>query len=182
MKDLQKKNSVVQFRVLDIYSSIAASSPEKFELCKQHGFLNDLINLIHINDVLSQLNAIEILQKLLNLREGSAFLQASSCLSYFQKLLGSEDPFVTQLLVPKIIGFFGEMSLKGTFELQLIESNQIFPIIQKVFQNDSKEALVNLLNKISALILNENFLFKFLSLQQFLFVENWVLLWMGLVY
>jgi len=128
-KIMNSHNETVRFRVLALFARIAPISSAAFLQCQKNGFLDDIVSLIDSTDILEKLNAIELLDQVASIHEGSAFLEQSNVLTKLKEFISSssslnKDSF-TNLLVARIVSFLGNFSTKGDYELSLLEKHSI---------------------------------------------------------
>ena len=117
---ISSKNAVTRFRIYDVFVAYITNYPEYMELCKQCGIFDDLIAIIlHSDDVLVQLNALEILSQIATSgQKGLNFLQEKGIISWIGDTLAKSDsdPLVSFLL-PGCVKFFGVLCASNPMEI-----------------------------------------------------------------
>lgn len=105
------KNAVIKMRIYEVMVRIAKISEEMTERVSRQGFLQRLCSEVQEeSDILSQLNAIEILSDLAESSHGFRFLETQQVLSEMDRLLNkiASDTFA-DLVLPGFIKFFGHI-------------------------------------------------------------------------
>ncbi|KAI4502940.1 hypothetical protein M0802_001984 [Mischocyttarus mexicanus] len=105
------KNDHVSFKVYDIVISIATSSKENLEATIQSGFLRSLINILEVDDLLLQLNALESLTPLALTKEGLNYLETQDFLiELFQKVAYVDENPLSNIFTRNVIKLFGKIA------------------------------------------------------------------------
>ncbi|XP_076044266.1 26S proteasome non-ATPase regulatory subunit 5 isoform X3 [Oratosquilla oratoria] len=104
------KSDSARFNVYEAIIKISVISPEALQVVAKTGLLEKLINEVTRGDILTQLNALELLIPLVLTEHGLALLHESGVVSKLQYLLSlaHSDPMAS-LLVPGLIKFFGNL-------------------------------------------------------------------------
>eukprot|EP01118_Nematostelium_gracile_P010501 TRINITY_DN3624_c0_g1_i2.p1 TRINITY_DN3624_c0_g1~~TRINITY_DN3624_c0_g1_i2.p1 ORF type:complete len:398 (+),score=76.55 TRINITY_DN3624_c0_g1_i2:84-1277(+) len=126
-------NSTIRFRVLDTFISIAVTSKEAFHLTEKTNHLQSLIDTIKSDDLLEQLNALELIDKLSTTPEGLAYLEGNGVLSKLTTLLTTEDPF----LIPRVVAFMGKIGVRG--DVAVIQKYDVVTKLRKLLEEGSPE-------------------------------------------
>ena len=98
---LKTKDAAVKFRVYEIFLDVLKGYPEHLQRFEEHGSFNGLFaDLTDSNDVLSQLNALELITNLaLTGNQGLEFVERKGTIEWLQLIVSSDDP-LTQFLLP----------------------------------------------------------------------------------
>jgi len=136
LKLLDSGTETIKFRVLDLFASLGALSPEAFQLVESTGLLEKIVKTLDSDDILGKLNTIEILEKMSSSPEGVSYLERAQVLSKLRDLLLAKDGF-SSFLVPKVIHFFGELGAKGGDALALLSKYRILPELIKKLDRHS---------------------------------------------
>jgi 26S proteasome non-ATPase regulatory subunit 5 len=131
---LSTKNSVTKFRIYDVFVEYVTKYPEYIEQCKQCGIFDDLIRVIlHSEDVLSQLNALEMLSQIaVSSPQGLSFVQENGIIGWMGETFAKSesDPLISFLL-PGCVKFFGVLCASNPMEI----IPQYKPILKKIFED-----------------------------------------------
>ena len=95
LEALTRKSDTVRYRVYDLaVDATLQGGHQSFDFVSSTGFLDSLVSELSGDDVLTKLNCIELLIKLLDSKEGAAFLESNQILSKLHSLLISaeQDP------------------------------------------------------------------------------------------
>jgi len=134
---LATKNSVTKFRIFDIFVDYVTKYPEYIEECKRCGIFDDLIRIIlRSDDVLSQLNALEMLSQIaVSSPEGLSFVQDKGIIDWINNTFAKSesDPLVSFLL-PGCVKFFGVLCASNPIEIV----PNYKPILKKIFEDVSR--------------------------------------------
>ena len=109
---LQVPNDALKLRVLELMVDISTLSQQHLENVAKEGFLKGLFeDLKKDEDVLVQLNAIEILSKLIESKEGYDYLKSIHILTEMDVRLNSvSSSSLAHFLVPGYVKFFGRLA------------------------------------------------------------------------
>ncbi|XP_071485996.1 26S proteasome non-ATPase regulatory subunit 5-like [Diadema antillarum] len=114
LKDLQKtaeKSETIRYRVFEIVTSIASSSPAGLEHVSSSSLLQALLADLDTDDDLIQLNAIEMLTNMATSQHAMLFLDQQGVMGRLENLLiGAQADPSQDFLIPSIIKFFGCMA------------------------------------------------------------------------
>lgn len=107
-KEISQRNSIVQFRIFEVFVDFVLKYPEHVETCRSAGIFDGLIStLMNSGDILSQLNALEQLSKVaMSGLQGLRYVEEKSIMTWVEKTIISNDP-VVGLLLPGAVKFFG---------------------------------------------------------------------------
>jgi len=110
-QQLSAKDETIRFRVLDLMVRLTQLSEEHLVAVEATGFLQQIVNQVHIDDILVQLNAIELLIHLAMTHQGMKYLSNQGVIRSLESILESvaNNP-MAELLVPGIVKFFGNIA------------------------------------------------------------------------
>ena len=136
-KSIKQKNSIINFRVLELMVELACISPEILNQVEEKNFLADLISLLKSDDILIQLNALQLVSNFVTTQHGVDYLDSKGCLNWIQERIISyenSDP-ISDMNLPfmmKVFALIGQSSPSTIFNqyprllkklLSLCESN-----------------------------------------------------------
>ena len=75
-KSIKQKNSIINFRVLELMVELACISPEILNQVEEKNFLADLISLLKSDDILIQLNALQLVSNFVTTQHGVDYLDS----------------------------------------------------------------------------------------------------------
>lgn len=105
------KNNVISFRVYEVVVDIAICSKEGLEASAQSGFLNSLFEILESEDMLLQVSALDTLRYLSSTEEGLSYLEQQEVFGRLvQKIAQANENPVSNLLIPGLIKFFGNVA------------------------------------------------------------------------
>ena len=83
---------------------VARQSPEAIHRCSQSGLLQQLINEVHKDDILLQLNCLELLKRLASVEHGLVYLDQQGTVARLDQMLRAvhSDPLMGAFLLPGI--------------------------------------------------------------------------------
>ena len=98
---LKTKDAAIKFRVFEIFLDVLKVFPEHLQKFEEIGSFDGLFaDLTDSNDVLSQLNALEVITNLALIgNQGLQFIEKKGTIEWLQLIVSSDDPF-TQFLLP----------------------------------------------------------------------------------
>ncbi|CAG2209228.1 PSMD5 [Mytilus edulis] len=108
LQEVLQTDDTVKFRVYELIVHISKVSESALQKTRESGLLQLLLNEIHKDDILSQLNCLELLSDLGMVEHGIVFLDGAGIIKQIETLLStsSTDP-MGGLLLPGLIKFFG---------------------------------------------------------------------------
>ncbi|XP_033732303.1 26S proteasome non-ATPase regulatory subunit 5-like [Pecten maximus] len=111
LQQVMDRNETVRFRVYELLVKICRVSVVALEYTHQSGMLQQLLNEVHKDDILLQLNCIELLSDLAMSEHCLVFLDQQGIISKLDEMIASveSDP-MAGLLLPGLIKFFGGMA------------------------------------------------------------------------
>lgn len=111
LQQVMDQNETVRFRVYELLVKICQISVVALEYTHESGMLQQLLNEIHKDDVLVQLNCIELLSDLAMSEHCLVFLDQQGIISKLDNMMASveSDP-MAGLLLPGLVKFFGGMA------------------------------------------------------------------------
>ena len=100
LEGLAGKSDIVRFRVYDLVVKIAHNGEGGFKFSVSTGLLQRLLSELESGDVLVQMNCVELVLSLMELREGVKFLESHQLVRVMYSLLLSalQDPFGTVII------------------------------------------------------------------------------------
>lgn len=122
LEALTRKSDTVRYRVYDLaVDATLQGGHQSFDFVSSTGFLDSLVSELSGDDVLTKLNCIELLIKLLDSKEGAAFLESNQILSKLHSLLISaeQDP-LGDVIIPGLLKFFGHVCLTESADMAVI--------------------------------------------------------------
>lgn len=132
-KQLIMKNSVVKFRIYEVFVDYVTKYPEYIEACKSCKIFESLIDiLVKGDDVLSQLNALEMVSQLATSgSQGLDYVQENGVIGWAGSVFTSwtEDPLMSFLL-PGCVKFFGVLCSANPMEI----IPQYKSVLTKIFE------------------------------------------------
>lgn len=136
----KKQDETITFRILTLYVSILKQNATQQTLSSiiKTGFLSTLISTFteSKDDVLKQLNALDLLGQLAETSIGFEYLEKQGVLRSLFSILNSNDPMLRSLLLPPLIGLFGELTLYGSSHISRLQSLGFFSYLSKEFENE----------------------------------------------
>ncbi|OWF54683.1 26S proteasome non-ATPase regulatory subunit 5-like [Mizuhopecten yessoensis] len=111
LQQVMDSNETVRFRVYELLVKIRQMSVVSLEYTYESGMLQQLLNEVHKDDILLQLNCIELLSDLALSEHCLVFLDQQGIISKLDNMIASveSDP-MAGLLLPGLIKFFGGMA------------------------------------------------------------------------
>lgn len=109
--ELMGRSSVIQLRVLELVVKICVLSEEHLESMVTCQLVSPLLSLLHTEDCLATLSAVELLTVLALPPHGQRFLDSSGIMTQMSRLLedGHNHPLAS-ILVPGLVKFFGNLA------------------------------------------------------------------------
>ena len=97
---LKTKDAAIKFRVFEIFLDVLKVFPEHLQKFEEIGSFDGLFaDLTDSNDVLSQLNALEVITNLALIgSQGLQFIEKKGTIEWLQLIVSSDDPFTQFLL------------------------------------------------------------------------------------
>lgn len=139
---LATKNAVVKFRIYDVFVDYITKYPEYIEECKRCGIFDDLVRtILHSNDILSQLNALELLSQIaVSSPAGLDFIQEAGVMSWLSNTYSGGDGDddvdpLTSFLLPGCVKFIGVLC--ATNPMEIIPHYK--HMVRKIFQDVNNE-------------------------------------------
>ena len=94
------KDAAIKFRVFEIFLDVLKVFPEHLQKFEEIGSFDGFADFTDSNDVLSQLNALEVITNLaLTGNQGLEFIEKKETIEWLQLIVSSDDPF-TQFVLP----------------------------------------------------------------------------------
>ena len=93
------KDAAIKFRVFEIFLDVLKVFPEHLQKFEEIGSFDGFADFTDSNDVLSQLNALEVITNLaLTGNQGLEFIEKKETIEWLQLIVSSDDPFTQFLL------------------------------------------------------------------------------------
>lgn len=131
---LATKSAVMKFRIFDIFVEYISKYPEYIEECKHCKIFDNLIEIIvNGSDILSQLNALEMLSQIAtSSSQGLDFVQENGVIGWISNTFAAsdDDPLMTFLL-PGCVKFFGVLCAANP----VVIIPQYKHILKKIFED-----------------------------------------------
>lgn len=101
----------MQMRVLDLMIRVATLGEDHLQSVLNTGFLQQLVNMLHTEDFLLQLNCVELLTTLALVPHGQKYLESAGIMTTMATMLDDcpNSPF-TEILLPGLVKFWGNMA------------------------------------------------------------------------
>jgi len=150
---IARSSDIAKFRVLDLFASISSVSNDAFSYCDKNQFLQDVLSAVQTEDVLQQMNALELLDKVVRSPLGAKFLDESHTIDKLLNILKSDDDLMNAFLAPKIISFLGELGSQGDVQIDLFEKKNAPSILKHILDegsNEAKAAVITAIGKIGS--------------------------------
>ncbi|XP_060078581.1 26S proteasome non-ATPase regulatory subunit 5-like [Ylistrum balloti] len=111
LQQVMDRNETVRFRVYELLVKICQLSVVALEYTHESGMLQQLLNEVHKDDILLQLNCIELLSDLAMSEHCLVFLDQQGIIRRLDDMIASVDTDpMAGLLLPGLIKFFGGMA------------------------------------------------------------------------
>jgi len=144
-----KQNSAQKFRFFELFTDLVLAQPSYLELCNSPHLQifdslfteltrfgdTDILTFYIDTDILSQLNALEIIAKLAKFQEGLCFIQEKGVLKWIEMVITSDDVMMTFLL-PGAVKFFGTIAVLKPSEVISSHSKIMNTIFQLLHSDD----------------------------------------------
>ena len=93
------KDAAIKFRVFEIFLDVLKVFPEHLQKFEEIGSFDGFADFTDSNDVLSQLNALEVITNLaLTGNQGLEFIEKKETIEWLQLIVSSDDLFTQFLL------------------------------------------------------------------------------------
>ncbi|KAK7495734.1 hypothetical protein BaRGS_00012954 [Batillaria attramentaria] len=111
LQNVMSKSDTVRYRVFQMAVELSIASPEALEVSHRSGILVKLVNEIHKDDILLQLNCLELLVDLAQSNHGLTYLDQQGIVKKLEEMMATADssPFGAYLL-PGLLKFFGGLA------------------------------------------------------------------------
>jgi len=127
----------LKFRVFEIYANLCQVSVELFNRCDGSGWIGRILDTTVSDDFLQQLNALELLDMILQKDYGVAYLVASGYLDTIKSFLKSGD----DLLEGKAIEILGNVIERGKGEV-FEKFIDLIHVVSKIIERNPSDKLI----------------------------------------
>nr|KAG5705807.1 hypothetical protein BaRGS_027466 [Batillaria attramentaria] len=115
LQNVMSKSDTVRYRVFQMAVELSIASPEALEVSHRSGILVKLVNEIHKDDILLQLNCLELLVDLAQSNHGLTYLDQQGIVKKLEEMMATADssPFGAYLLpgvYSGLLKFFGGLA------------------------------------------------------------------------
>jgi 26S proteasome non-ATPase regulatory subunit 5 len=135
---LRKNDDNLKFRILDIAAQFAGLGEPVFGLISKSGFLEYILQELDNDDLLIQLNAIELLEKISRSAEGISYLAERGVLEKMVAFLKSDE----SILIAKTLTFFGFVGSRSDFHFGKIVNFPLKEIFLEHMNNENAESTI----------------------------------------
>lgn len=111
LQELMGRDSVIQLRVLELVVKVGVLGEEHLQAMVSCGLVAPLVALLHTEDCLATLSAVELLISLALPPHGQRFLETSGVMARMSQLLEDANNHpLGSVLVPGLVKFFGNLA------------------------------------------------------------------------
>lgn len=111
LQTVMSVNETMQYRVFQLAVEVSSLSAEALELSKRSGLLTKLVNEIHKDDILLQLNCLELLSELALTNQGMHFLDQEGVIRKLDDMMSTAGASALgAFLLPGLMKFFGGLA------------------------------------------------------------------------
>ncbi|XP_076455116.1 26S proteasome non-ATPase regulatory subunit 5-like [Babylonia areolata] len=111
LQAVMAKDDTVRYRVYQLVVELSTISPEALEMSQRSGLLQKLVNEMHKDDILLQLNCLELLSDLARSNHGLTFLDTQGVVKKLEEMMSTaQSSSVGAFLLPGLMKFFGGLA------------------------------------------------------------------------